>query len=184
MSAELYLDTSITSLIRTRMFVKFLAFLGFITAGIAISLQLSSHGYPIVDGNLKLQRVDGVNQQLKDFRGKPLLVTFWSPNCVICMQEVDSLNQLYTTANAGKNFQILAFSMYYDRPDWVIQTQQQKAMQYPVYFDLNKKISRAFGNTVATPTAFLLDADGQIIYSHAGRLDFNSIAHKLSQLTG
>jgi cytochrome oxidase Cu insertion factor (SCO1/SenC/PrrC family) len=166
------------------MFVKFLAFLAIIVAAIAITVAQPGESYPAIDNALPLQRVDGVRQQFGDFKGKPLLVTFWSPTCVICMAEVNDMNQLYQTANGGSDFELLAFSMYYDRPDWVMETRQQKAMQYPVYFDLEKKLSRAFGNVVATPTTFLIDARGQIVYRHAGRLDFDLLAQKLSQLAG
>lgn len=112
------------------------------------------------------------------------MITFWSPSCVICMQEVEELNHLYTRHQGGKKFELLALSMYYDRPDWVIQSSTERNMQYPVYFDLQKTVSRAFGNVHATPTSFLLNSQGEVIYQHAGKLDFSIIHQKLTELTG
>ena len=184
MSAELYLDPTTTSSNRTRMFVKFIAFISLIFALLLISHQISSSAYPEIEKNLVLQRVDGVQQQLNDFIGKPLVVTFWSPSCAPCMHEIASFNELYQHHQGGKDFELLALSMYYDRPDWVLQTRQQQGMLYPVYLDLQKQLSRAFGDIVATPTTFLLDATGQVIYQHTGRVDFAYLSQKLSELTG
>ena len=141
-------------------------------------------GYPVLTENLIFQRIDGNKQTLEELKGKPLMVTFWSPSCVICMQEVDQLNQLYTQFQGGEKFELLALSMYYDRPDLVIQSSTQANMLFPVYFDLQKKLSHAFGDVIVTPTSFLLNSQGDIIYQHSGRIDFSVIHQKLSELIG
>lgn len=146
--------------------------------------KLQQQSYPDLPENLLFQRIDGTNQTLAEFSGRPLLVTFWSPNCVICLQEVDQLNAFYKTYRGGKQFELLAISMYYDRPDQVIQISQQTNMQFPVYFDLLKEVSRAFGHIVATPTSFLIDTSGQIIYHQTGPINFSLVGQKLKQLTG
>lgn len=182
-SAELYRQPNMTSLFQPKMFTKFIALLFFIAVLTAVLLNLKQQAFPELADSLVFQRIDGVKQSFKVLKGKPLLVTFWSPNCVICMQEVKDLNRLYTNHQGGKKFELLALSMYYDRPDRVIQTSQQSGMKYPVYFDLQKTLSRAFGNVVATPTSFLLNPRGEIIYRHEGRQDFTLIDQKLSEIT-
>lgn len=147
-------------------------------------VQLQQQTYPTLSGQLSFQRIDGVRQSLAELHGKPLLITFWSPECVLCMAEVTQLNQIYSELRGGENFELLALSMYYDRPDRVIETSLQSGMTYPVYFDLQKTLSNAFGRIVATPTSFLLNSDGKIVYRHAGVLDFTLIKLKLQQLTG
>ncbi|MDJ0833868.1 MAG: TlpA disulfide reductase family protein [Gammaproteobacteria bacterium] len=137
-----------------------------------------------LDDNLVFQRIDGTKQTFQQLKGKPLLVTFWSPSCAICLKEVDEFNQLYRSHAGGSEFELLALSMYYDRPDWVIETSRESGMQYPVYFDLQKQLSSAFGDVRATPTSFLLDRDGRIVYRHSGRLDFSLLEQKLTDLIG
>ncbi len=184
MSAELYLDPSTTSLNRTRMLVKIISFVVLISALAVLAFQLHSPDYPVIEDNLIFQRIDGTRQSFKDLKGKPLIVTFWSPTCTICMHEVGGWNALYQKNQADHPFELLALSMYYDRPDLIVQASQQKGMSYPVYLDLQNQIAQAFGNIVATPTTFILDTSGDIIYRHAGKLDFELIAQKLSQLSG
>ncbi len=166
------------------MFIKFLSFLAIISAVALLTFQLRSPNYPDIDDNLIFQRIDGTRQTFKEFKGKSLLVTFWSPTCSICMEEVEAWNNLYLRNQADHPFELLALSMYYDRPDWVIQTSQQKDMRYPIYLDLQNQLAQAFGNIVATPTTFLLNSSGEIIYRHTGKLDFDVINKKLTQLTG
>ena len=142
--------------------------------------QRQSH--PQIDDTLAFQRVDGALQQYADFRGKPLLLTFWSPSCVICMHEVKQLNALYQQGG-GLDFELLGVSMAYDRPDHVLEARTRTAMAYPVYLDLYSHIAEAFGRVTTTPTSFLIDADGQIVLRLDGKLDFRLITKSLNQLT-
>ncbi|MBL6999557.1 MAG: TlpA family protein disulfide reductase [Gammaproteobacteria bacterium] len=150
----------------------------------ASAFLLSQPSFPTLSEQLVLQRIDGQQQQLGDMKGMPLLITFWSPSCVPCMQEVKQLNQLYTELEGGRKFELLALSMVYDRPDQVIQSSAHARMQYPVYLDLSNELSRAFGNIVATPALFLLNSDGDITYQHSGKSDFTLISQKLKKLIG
>jgi len=164
------------------MFTRIFALLLFLAVISVAIYSFDTAGFPEIDTQLTFQRIDGKQQTLTDFNGKPLLVTFWSPNCVICMRDVKQLNQLYEDNQGGKRFELLALSMYYDRPDWVIDSSTKAGMKYPVYFDLEKNLSNAFGKVVATPTSFLLDQNGLVVYRHEGRLDFTEIEQKLKQL--
>lgn len=166
------------------MFTKFLSFLILISMLAVLIYQLRSPDYPIIDDNLLFQRIDGTRQTFKELTGKPIVITFWSPTCSICMQEVEAWNALYKQNQLNNQFELLALSMVYDRPDMVIQASQQKGMTYPVILDLQNQLAQAFGNIVATPTTFLLDTKGRITYRQTGKLDFELIAHKLSQLAG
>lgn len=166
------------------MFSKFVALCVFMAAITALVMKLNQQVYPVLPDDLMFQRIDGIKHPLNELKGKPLLVTFWSPNCVVCMQEVEAFNRLYKNNKGGSEFELLALSMYYDRPDWVIDTSKKAGMLYPVYFDLQKKLSKAFGNVVATPTSFLINKQGEVVYRHAGRLDFSLLNNKLKDLMG
>ena len=164
------------------MFAKYIAFLVLICTLALALLVLKAPGYPVIGNDLKFQRIDGQLQTFAEHKGKPLLIAFWSPSCNICMHEVEDLNNLYQALNGGDHFELLAPSMVYDRPDQVLQAASIKGMQYPVYLDLNNEIAQAFGNIVATPTTFLFNSAGEIIYQHTGKLDFKLISQKLTQL--
>jgi thiol-disulfide isomerase/thioredoxin len=166
------------------MFTKIITLLLFPGMLIGVLIYLDKQALPEISDDQVFLRIDGIKQQFKDLKGKPILVTFWSPNCVLCLREVEHLNLLYNQHQGGQSFELLALSMYYDRPDWVIETSSRSGMRYPVYFDLDKQLSAAFGGVVATPTSFLLDRNGQVIYRHTGQLDFSVIEQKLKHLMG
>ncbi len=163
---------------------KLITFLVFFTLLAGLSWFYQKPDYPELADNLIFQRIDGTRQTMKELKGKPLMVIFWSPSCVICMQEVEELNHLYEQHQGGEKFELLALSMYYDRPDSVVESSTHSEMLYPVYLDLQKSLSKAFGNVVVTPTSFLINSSGEIIYQHVGRLDFTFINQKLTELIG
>lgn len=138
--------------------------------------------FPELPNTLQFQRIDGSRHDLGRLKGKPSLIVFWSPSCRVCLQEVEHFNQLYKSHRGGQDFELLALSMYYDRPDWVIETSREQNMRYPVYFDLKQEISKAFGNVVATPTSFLLNSRTEIVYRWTGKVDFSLVQQKLEEL--
>ena len=142
----------------------------------------AKNSFPQPEDQLVFQRSDGAKQQWQDFRGKTLLVAFWSPTCVLCMKDVPLFNRLHQELQPEMPFQVLGLSMYYDRPDWVIETSEKFNMQYPVYFDTQKKLSKAFGEVVATPTSFLVNEKGEITYRHLGVMDFEQMKQKILAL--
>jgi len=163
---------------------KLITFLVIFTLLAGLGWFYQKPDYPELSDKLIFQRIDGTLQTMKELKGKPLMVVFWSPSCVICMQEVEELNHLYTELQGSKKFDLLALSMYYDRPDSVVESSTHAKMLYPVYLDLQQSLSKAFGNVEVTPTSFLINSSGEIIYQHVGRLDFTFINQKLTELTG
>jgi peroxiredoxin len=149
-----------------------------------VSTYIGKPGFPQIPGELLFQNINGEKLHFNDLAGKPALIAFWSPACAICLKEVDQLNRLYTEHQGKTGFNLLATSMYYDKPDWVIKTSQEVGMEYPVFFDLQKHISNAFGGIVATPTLFLVDNRGNIVLQHQGPLDVEHLKLELSKLTG
>lgn len=54
--------------------------------------------------------ISGQNYSLNDFKGKVVLMTFWSTRCAICQSEIPSLNRL-TQKFDGKDVVFLALTM-------------------------------------------------------------------------
>ena len=137
---------------------------------------------PSPDSSLRMQKTTGEIKQLRDYQGKFILVSFWATSCIICLKEINQLVDFYQL-NQENNFEILAISMYHDRPDWVVQTIKDKNISYPVFFDIDKQISKNFGNVIATPTSFIISPAGDVIYQHAGKTDFRRISEIINKQT-
>ncbi len=69
--------------------------------------------------------------------------------------------------------------MYYDPPNRVLKLQQQQDIPYTITLDVQAEASRAFGNVRVTPTSFLIDPDGRIVYRNSGRMHLEKVREKI-----
>ncbi len=114
--------------------------------------------------------LDGGKITLGELRGKPVLVSFWATNCKPCIEELPDLVKLYNDLRP-KGFDLIAVAMPYDPPLNVQTFVQQKKVPYPVALDVEGKVVRAFDGVPYVPMAFILNANGEIIYRQVGKLD-------------
>jgi thiol-disulfide isomerase/thioredoxin len=134
-----------------------------------VALLLPSHR-PALAADLRLALLDGRITTLAEFRGRPVLVTFWATDCAPCMQELPDLIALYNELGPH-GLEILAVAMPHDPPLNVRSVVRQRGVPYPVAFDIEGRVGRAFGGVDVIPTAFVLDPEGRVMYRHAGKLD-------------
>lgn len=114
--------------------------------------------------------INGQQINLKDYRGRPVLVTFWATSCPGCIKEMPHLIELYHEL-APKGLEIIGVAMSYDRPDHVLEMQKRKKIPYPIVYDGVNEASRAFGGVRLTPTSFLINPQGQIVNQKIGEMD-------------
>ena len=126
----------------------------------------------IVAPDITFQLIDGRKIVLAERRGKPTLIVFWATTCRSCLKEIPHLIQLYQQYKL-RGLEIIAVAMPYDRPDYVLAMQKDKAIPYPVALDLRGDAVKAFGNVIVTPNSFLVDPAGKIVKHHIGLWDMN-----------
>lgn len=133
--------------------------------------------------NVDFTTLKGENLSLEKLRGKPVLVTFWATDCDNCLKEIPFFIDLYERYHA-QGLEILGVSMYYDPPNLVVEFNKLRPLPYPLTLDIEAKFSKAFGNVKVTPTTFLLDSTGKIIWQKVGlieRSELQSLIEKLLQ---
>jgi peroxiredoxin len=137
--------------------------------------------------DIRLVSIDGEKLHLPAYRGRPLLVTFWSTTCPSCVREMPHLAKLYRDL-APRGLQIIAIAMAYDPPDQVVAMRRLQDIPYPVTLDIHADAARAFGHVRVTPTSFLIAPDGRVVQHSVGRLDMTGLRRKivamLSEQTG
>jgi peroxiredoxin len=120
--------------------------------------------------DISLLGIDGTELRLADYRGRPLLVTFWATSCTSCIREIPHLARLYREL-APQGLEIIGIAMSYDPPNEVLAMRERRNIPYPIALDIHADAARAFGDVRITPTAFLIAPDGRIVYHRAGILD-------------
>ncbi|VAW75566.1 hypothetical protein MNBD_GAMMA12-2766 [hydrothermal vent metagenome] len=113
---------------------------------------------------------------------RPVLVTFWATSCSTCISEVPHLKKLYAKLKS-KGFQLIGVAMLYDRPDLVVNMVKQLNINYPVVFDINGKIFKAFKlKRKLTPTSILIAPNNRIVMLKIGRMNIHAIEQTIQKM--
>lgn len=134
-----------------------------------------------ISEEIPLQLISGTKTTIGHYRSKPLLVHFWATSCKTCIREMPELKKLYNRLQP-KGFELLAVAMPYDRPDIVIAYASTLAMPWPVVLDVQGNTLSAFGRIQATPTSFLLDVNGRVVFKHVGKLHMAKLEKSIESL--
>jgi len=130
---------------------------------------------------LKLYPLDNRPLSLEQFRGKPVLLTFWATSCTGCVKEIPHLVELHNKL-APRGLNIIAITMNYDPPSHVTELVKRRQLPYIVTMDVDGSASRAFGDIQLTPTSFLISPEGRIIMKKIGEMDMPSVTAKIEAM--
>ena len=112
----------------------------------------------------------GKQLPLSELRGKVVLVKFWATSCVTCVAQmpgnIENFNQYH-----DKGFEIVAVAMQYDPANYVLNFVDTRKIPFTVARDTMGQAARAFGDVKLTPTAFLIDKQGNILKRYVGEYD-------------
>jgi peroxiredoxin len=120
------------------------------------------------------------NISMEELRGKVVLVNFWATDCPGCIAEMPDLIKTYNEYQP-KGFEVIAVAMSYDPPSQVLTYSQKNALPFPVMHDSYGEMAQKFGNVQLTPTAVILDQQGNVVRKVIGELDFNALHQFLDQ---
>lgn len=114
--------------------------------------------------------LDGSKVTSADLRGKVVLVKFWATSCTTCIAQIPADIEAYSAFNA-QGYETIAVAMDYDPPAYVRNFATSRNLPFPVAIDADGSIAKAFGDIKLTPTAFLIDKQGNIIKRYLGNYD-------------
>jgi thiol-disulfide isomerase/thioredoxin len=134
--------------------------------------QGTVHGRALPDEPVELQFValDGRSVDLRELRGKVVLLEFWASWCPTCMRELPKLKSVYDEYH-DQGFEIVGIALDDARDEQkLIALLRKEKVSWPQYFPgdghyKTSDISRRFG-VVGIPSAFLLDRQGVIADTH------------------
>jgi Thiol-disulfide isomerase and thioredoxins len=101
-------------------------------------------------------------------KGKPLVILFWSTTCKPCIMELKAINEQLEDWQEEVDFDIVAVSIDDSRS-----FSKAKAMangfgwDFTCLYDKNQDFKRAM-NVSLIPQSFIVDANGEVIWSHSG----------------
>jgi thiol-disulfide isomerase/thioredoxin len=119
---------------------------------------------------LARQDLSGKMVDLKDFKGRVVLINFWATWCVPCREEMPSLERLRTKLN-GRPFEVLTVN-YGEGPARIKSFLEKEKISLPVLLD-PEKLAAADWRAGGLPMTFLVDAEGRVRYSAFGECDWS-----------
>lgn len=126
---------------------------------------------------------------MKELRGKPVLIDFWTYSCVNCLHTLPHVKNLY------KKYKKLGLTIVgVHSPEFEFEKDEKNVrnaiehfgIEYSVVLDNDFAIWNAFANRV-WPHVFLIDARGTIVFDHAGEggdVEIEMAIHKTLQDIG
>ena len=124
--------------------------------------------------------LSGETLELSDYLGKPVLLSFWSTSCAICLREMPAMTKLYhALKDAGAD--MISITMPYDPPNLVVEETARQSLPFPVAIDLDGSLMRDF-DVPGTPIKILISPDGKINKTFLGELDYPKTLESITSL--
>lgn len=120
-----------------------------------------------------LKNLDEKKINLKDYKGKAVLLNFWATWCEPCLEEMPALQKAYNTLK-DKGFVVVAVSIDEDNREKNVRAFTKKfGLSFPILLDSDQKVRDKYFNNVL-PTSYLIDAKGKLKGYISGARDWGS----------
>lgn len=123
---------------------------------------------------------------LKQLRGQVVLVDFWTYSCINCIRTQPYLNSWYDRYH-DDGFEIIgvhAPEFAFERvPENVEKAVRDADIKYPVALDNDFATWNAYQNRY-WPAKYLIDQDGNIVWSHFGEGGYDEAEQRIRELVG
>jgi len=123
--------------------------------------------------------IDGKEYSLSQYRGKVVMINFFTFFCGPCREEMPHLNQIYQE-NKGRGFVTIGIGLSSD-PTQLRFLVKQLGLDYPVLVG-DDQVGKNYGNVEIVPTTFIIDRGGNIAHKILGarsKADFENLIRPL-----
>ena len=119
--------------------------------------------------DVKVENAQGKIVSVRDLaQGKPMIIAYWSIACKPCIQELNAINDALADWRSEAEVEVVAVSVDDSRLKASAKAiAQSRGWEFICLYDQNQELKRAM-NVSLTPQSFVVDTEGNIIYSHSG----------------
>lgn len=138
--------------------------------------------------SVEVRTLDGKPVDIRDLAitGKPTILSFWATWCAPCKKELDAVAEVYESWQTEYDVQLIAISIDDQRAVAKVgPLVESKHWPYLILSDVNQQLKNAL-NFPSIPQTFLLDREGNIVYTHTGYVpgDEFELEEQLKQAAG
>lgn len=140
---------------------KILALLFFVFAVAAVSAQQLP--------DVMVENAQGKMVSVRSLsNGKPMIISYWSIACKPCIQELNAINDALAEWREEAELEVVAVSVDDARLKASAKAiASSRGWEFICVYDENQELKRAM-NVSLTPQSFVVDGEGNIIFSHSG----------------
>ena len=119
--------------------------------------------------DVKVENAQGKIVSVRELsNGKPMIISYWSIACKPCIQELNAINDALAEWRTEADLEVVAVSVDDARLKATAKAiANSRGWEFICVYDENQELKRAM-NVSLTPQSFVVDAEGNIIYSHSG----------------
>lgn len=138
--------------------------------------------------SIELKKLSGESVNLQSYgdNGKVTVISYWATWCSPCKRELDAIADVYPDWQEDYNMELLAITIDDARALAKVRPMvQSKGWEYEILSDTRQASQQAL-NFQTIPQTFVVDTEGNIVYSHNGYKpgDEYDLEDKLAELAG
>jgi thiol-disulfide isomerase/thioredoxin len=138
--------------------------------------------------DVMLKTLDGKSVNIQEFSNneKITILSFWATWCSPCKRELDAISEIYDEWVENYNVELIAITIDNARALAKVKPMvAQKAWDFLILSDVKQELQQAL-NFQAIPQTFLVDQNGNIVWTHTGYQpgDEYELEDKIKSLAG
>lgn len=130
------------------------------------SFEGSMSSVPSID----VKTLDGKTVNIQDFikKDKVTVMSFWATWCSPCKRELDAIMDVYPDWQEEYDVELLAITIDDARSLAKVPAMvETKGWEYTILADVKRELQKSL-NFQTVPQTFLIDKNGEIVYTHSG----------------
>lgn len=120
--------------------------------------------------SVEIKTLEGQSVNIQEYaeNGKITIISFWATWCKPCKKELDTIHEVYEDWVADYEVELVAITIDTRRDLGKVKPLiEEKGWEYTILSDSKGDLKNAL-NFQTVPQTFLLDQEGNIVYTHSG----------------
>lgn len=122
--------------------------------------------FPLLEGPLLR---DGRHWSLAEQKGKFVAIVFWSVDCKFCFEELPDLHAFWAR-HRDRGFELVGVSVDESAEDAREYLARYRKLGFPVLWRQHNDVRDGFARIVGTPSIYVVDRRGEIVFKRFGQL--------------